>query len=227
MPQVDASVSRADATANLSVIEVDQGDVSEPEEWWDSDAGMKPTLSDGDASDGDVSDGGSDVGDLDMLPEESDVEVQGAMVNLMVKLEDCDPQDSEWLPPRERKRVVPKKIGAISLKLRVVRELTMGSRKAEGALLWPRCPCKVGAHTAAPPTRPCNAKSNKTRSMAQASGTLTPGVPIPILFSPNISICIHIVICCVPGHVGGIFHCVISSTVHSQVRGAFAESLAI
>ena len=44
--------------------------MSEYKEWWDSDAGMKPMLSDGNASDG-----SSDVGDLDMLPEESDVEI--------------------------------------------------------------------------------------------------------------------------------------------------------
>ncbi len=180
-------------------------------------------------SDGNASDGSSDVGDLDMLPEESDVEIQGAMVDLMVKLEDCDPRDFEWLPPRERKRVVPKKTGAISLKARVVRELTMGSRKAEGALLWPRCPCKVGAHTATPQVRPCDAKSNKTHgSMAQASGTLTPGIPVPKPFSPSIAIRICVVVvCCVPGHVGGLVHCVVSSAVRSLVRGAFAESLAI
>jgi hypothetical protein len=243
---VDAHWSRADAATNLSDAEVDQGDVSKPEEWWDSDAGMKPTLLDGDVSDGgsDVGDvvdigdaaaiGGvgdatvvGDIGDLDMLPEVSDVEIQGAMVNLMVELEDCDPQDFEWLPTRERKRVVPKKIGAISLKAQVVRELTMVSRKAEGALLWPRCPCKVGAHTAAPQACPCNEKSNKTHgSMAQASGTLTPGILIP--FSPNIAIRIHIiVVCCVPGHVRGIFHRIVSSAVHIQVCGAFTESLTI
>jgi hypothetical protein len=223
-PQVDASAPPADAAVNLSDVEVDQGDVSEPEEWWDSNAGMKPTRSDSNASDG-----SSDVGDLDMLPEESDVEIQGAMVDLMVELEDCDPRDFEWLPPRERKRVVPKTIGVISLKARVVRELTMGSRKAEGALLWPRCPCKVGAHTAAPQARLCNEKSNKThRSMAQASATLTPGILVPFPFLPDIAICIRVVVvCCVPGHVGCIVHHVVLSTVQSLVRGAFAESLAI
>jgi len=118
---------------------------------------MKPTLSDGNASDS-----SSDVGDLDMLPEESDVEIQGTMVDLMAKLENYDPRDFKWLLPRERKRVVPKKIGAISLKAQVVRELTICSRKAEGALLWPQCPCKVGAHTTMLSARPCDTKSNKT-----------------------------------------------------------------
>jgi len=84
------------------------------------------------------------------------------MVDLMAKLENYDPRDFEWLPPRERKRVVPKKIGAISLKARVVRELTMRSRKVEGVLLWPRCLCKVGTHTTMLSARPCDAKSNKT-----------------------------------------------------------------
>src|SRR5947209_6130564 len=105
----------------------------------------------------------------DMLPEEVVKEIQGAMVDLMVNLEDCDPRDFEWLPPKLWKRIVPKKTGMISFAAQVVRGLTMGLRKAEGTLPWPQCLHKVGIHTAMPQAHSCNEKSNKThRWMAQA-----------------------------------------------------------
>ena len=114
-------------------IDINGGDANRlNSEVWDSNSGLKPLQSDGNESD-------DDIKVEDMLLEEANKEIQGAMVDLMVKLEDCDPRDFEWLPPKLWKRVVPKKIGMISFTARVMRELTMGSRRAEAALSWPRC----------------------------------------------------------------------------------------
>jgi hypothetical protein len=77
-------------------------------EVWDSDTGLKPMQSDGYESDESM--------ELDDLPPEGgDVEIQTAMAEMMVELEDCDLSDFEWLPPRERKKIVAKKIGMIKL----------------------------------------------------------------------------------------------------------------
>jgi hypothetical protein len=59
------------------------------------------------------------------------------MVDMLVKLEDCDPRDFKWLPPKEHKKIVPKKIGRISITTQAMKELTMGPRKAEGTLSQP------------------------------------------------------------------------------------------
>ncbi len=123
MPQTDtavnifeASVGQSNANVNLFDIgmppagtEVDPGDPSKPdsEEVWDSDTSLETTQLDGNESDG-----GIEI--KDMLPEGTDEEGQSAMVNLMAKLENCDPQDFEWLPPKERKKIVPRKTGMIS-----------------------------------------------------------------------------------------------------------------
>ena len=182
-------------------VDIDGGDANRlNSEVWDSDSGLKPLQSDGNESD-------DDIEVEDMLPEEANEEIQGAMVDLMVELEDCDVRDFEWLPPKLRKRVVPKKIGMISFTARVMRELTMGSRRAEAALSWPRCPCKVGAHTATPQAHSCDEKSNEThRWMAQAS-THSPGISIPLSLNGTI----HVILsCCILGQSGGIVGCVIS-----------------
>jgi hypothetical protein len=63
--------------------------------------------------------------------------VHSAMTNMVIELEDDDTWDFEWLPPKERKRTVPKKIGMISFTALGVRKLTMCLRKAKGALSWP------------------------------------------------------------------------------------------
>ena len=122
MPQADAVINLPDASvgqsnANIDLpdvsmepagIDVDRGDANRLNlEVWDSNSGLKPLQSDGNESDNDI------------------------------EVEDCDPQDFKWLPPKLQKRVVPKKIGMISFTARVMRELTMGSRRAEAALSWP------------------------------------------------------------------------------------------
>jgi hypothetical protein len=88
-------------------VDVDQGGTSEHDlEVWDSDAGLKPMRPDGYASDESM-----ELDDL--LLEGGDVEIRTAMAEMMVELEDCDPSDFEWLPPRERKKIAAKKIGMI------------------------------------------------------------------------------------------------------------------
>ena len=89
-------------------VDIDRGDANRLNlEVWDSDSGLEPLQSDGNESD-------DDIKVEDMLPDEANEEIQGGMVDLMVKLEDCDPLDFKWLPPKLQKRVVPKKIGMIS-----------------------------------------------------------------------------------------------------------------
>jgi hypothetical protein len=77
MDPVDVDVDHFDANVDLfnigvppADVNIDQGGVSEPdlEERWDSDAGLKPMQSEGDASDESV-----EVDDL--LPEEAAVRV--------------------------------------------------------------------------------------------------------------------------------------------------------
>ena len=88
-------------------IDVDGGDANRLNlEVWDSNSGLKPLQSDGNESD-------DNIKVKNMLLDEVNKEIQGAMVDLMVELEDCDPWDFEWLPPKLQKRVVPKKIGTV------------------------------------------------------------------------------------------------------------------
>ena len=121
------------STDLMQMLVVNQWDDIEPgseSEVWDLDNGLKPTQSDSDASD-------DDVEVVDLLPEEEEMVAHNVMVNMMVGLEDGDAQDFKWLPPKECKRTVPKKKGIISFAALDVKELTMRSRKTEGALSWP------------------------------------------------------------------------------------------
>ena len=84
-------------------------DVDEAAEYpLDSDTGLKPSHSDGNTSD-------ESVEVEDFLPEEAGEDVQHAMMDMMLMLED-DQWDPDWLPPKERKKEVPKKIGMTSLR---------------------------------------------------------------------------------------------------------------
>jgi len=105
---------QTDTTANLSEVVMPPADAEivwgyAREEMWDSesDTGMKPTQSGGYASD-------ESMEVDDMLLEGADVGIQGAMADLIVELEDGDPRDFEWLPLKQRKKIVPKRTGMIS-----------------------------------------------------------------------------------------------------------------
>jgi len=103
-----------DATTNLSEVVMPLADAEivwgyARKEMWDSESntGMKPTQSGGYASD-------ESMEVNDMLLEGVDVGIQGAMADLIVELEDGDPQDFKWLPLKQWKKIVPKRTGIIS-----------------------------------------------------------------------------------------------------------------
>lgn len=150
-PPVDADINLSDVGTPQEDADGDHGDVSELA--WDSDIGLKPSVLDGNASDDSVE---------EFLPEEAGERAQSVMDKMMIKLEKCDTQDTDWLPPKERKKMVPKKIGMISSRAQVVKELTMGLRKAKGALSWTPHRCKVGMSATGPQECSYNAKSDTT-----------------------------------------------------------------
>jgi hypothetical protein len=137
VPQAHAGVNLSDAGAPLTDanVDVNQGveNKRDPEsEVWDSDKGLKPAQSDSDALDDDV-----EVIDFLSEGEEDGMVIHSVMTNMVIELEDDDTRDFEWLPPKERKRTVPKKIGMITFTALGVRKLTMCLRKAKGTLSWP------------------------------------------------------------------------------------------
>ena len=74
---------------------------------WDPHAGLKPSEMDDQASD-------ADVKMESELPPGGEEVVNAAMVKLMIDLEGCDEPDEEWLPPREKRKVMARKTGMIS-----------------------------------------------------------------------------------------------------------------
>ena len=119
MPQVDTTVDSPGAglsvgqyNADINIFDfstepadakVSQGEAGELNlRAWDPNTGLEPMSVDENELD-------EDIEIEDMLPEEVVEEIQGAMVNLMVNLENF-----EWLPPKLCKRIVPKKTGMIS-----------------------------------------------------------------------------------------------------------------
>ena len=87
-------------------VDVDaESDTGAPD-LWDPHAGLKPSELDGCASDADV--------ELESeLPPGGEEEMNAAMVNLMIDLEG-DERDEEWLPPREKRKLMARKKGMIS-----------------------------------------------------------------------------------------------------------------
>jgi len=74
----------------------------------DSDTGLKPSYLDGNTSD-------QSIEIEDFLPKEAGEDVQNAMMNMMLMLED-DQWDPDWLPPKACKKRIPKRIRMISLR---------------------------------------------------------------------------------------------------------------
>ena len=83
-----------------------ESDISVPDSW-DPHVGLKPLELDGCTSDASVE------MESELLPE-GEEEVNAAMVNLMIDLEGCDERDEEWLPPREKRKLMARKKGMIS-----------------------------------------------------------------------------------------------------------------
>ena len=106
-----------------------ESDTGAPDSW-DPHAGLKPSKMDGCASD-------AEVEMEDELPPGGEEEVNAAMVELMIKLEGCDERDEEWLPPKEKRKVMARKKGMISFAPRPRYQgdlLTF--REKKGPLLW-------------------------------------------------------------------------------------------
>ena len=74
---------------------------------WDSHIGLKPSEVNGQASDNEVEIKGD-------LPYRGDKEVNNMMVNMMVKLSDCNKHDDKWLLEKERKKLEARKNGNVS-----------------------------------------------------------------------------------------------------------------
>ncbi len=92
-------------------VDVDsESDTSVPDSW-DPHVGLKLSEMDGCASD-------ANVKMEDELPPGGEEKVNMAMVELIIKLEGCDKRDEEWLPPKEKRKVMARKKGMISFTLR-------------------------------------------------------------------------------------------------------------
>jgi hypothetical protein len=78
---------------------------------WDPHAGLKPSEMDDQALDADVE------MESELLPGGEEV-VNTAMVKLMIDLKGCNEPDEEWLPPREKRKVMARNTGMISFTLR-------------------------------------------------------------------------------------------------------------
>ena len=74
---------------------------------WDPHTGLKPSELDGCALD-------AGVEMENELPPGGEEEVNTAMVDLMIDLEGSDEQDEEWLPPREKTKLMARKKGMVS-----------------------------------------------------------------------------------------------------------------
>src|SRR6266851_3420320 len=107
-------------------IDVDsESDTSAPD-LWDPHVGLKPSEMDGCTSDANV-----EMED-ELLPG-GEEEVNMAMVELMIKLEGCDEQDEEWLPPKEKRKVMARKKGMISFAPRLMPATYSGTEKSKKA----------------------------------------------------------------------------------------------
>jgi len=78
-------------------------DAGDPKLLRDLHAGLKPTPLDEAALDEEVSDEEGEI--EDDLPYGADKEVNSGMVDMMLELGDCNEDDMEWLPAKERKKV--------------------------------------------------------------------------------------------------------------------------
>jgi len=99
-------------TEGVDVIDEDSSDDFGNPNLWDAHAGLKPSEVDGCASDGDLE---SD----DALPYGAENKVNGAMVDMMVDLDEWDARDVEWLPSNEQRKLAIRKKGMSYFSLRM------------------------------------------------------------------------------------------------------------
>jgi len=91
-------------------------DAGDPKSLWDLHMGLKPMPLDevalNEASDEVALD---EEGEIESdVPYGAEKEVNGPMINMMVELGDCDERNMEWLPAKERKKVMARKKGTVS-----------------------------------------------------------------------------------------------------------------
>jgi hypothetical protein len=91
-------------------------DAEDPEYLWDIHVGLKPSPLDVAMLDVAMLDAETDnEGEIeDDLPYGAEKEVNSMMVNMMVKLGDCNNHDMEWLPVKERTKVEARKKGMLA-----------------------------------------------------------------------------------------------------------------
>jgi len=88
----------------------------DPKSLWDLHTGLKPMPLDEVALNEALDEAALDEeGEIESdVPYGAEKEVNGPMINMMVKLGDCDKRDMEWLPAKERKKVMARKKGTVS-----------------------------------------------------------------------------------------------------------------
>ncbi len=117
--------------------------------------GLKPS-----PLDGEMLDGEDDI-EGDLLYGGAK-EVNSTMIDMMVKLSDCDEGDMEWLPASEWKRVEAKKKGIVSFQDMNVRKTYHAIRKEKGPLPWAQYCLQVSTNAMTAPPYPHDEESDKT-----------------------------------------------------------------
>jgi hypothetical protein len=137
-PARDAEAVDLEASSDVesSGVVQDSSDVNDCEsdtgdpKTWDPHAGLKPSYLDDVASDGDEV-------EIEDRPFGRVSEVVDSMVDMLIDLNDDDPRDLEWLPPKQRRRLTARKKGAISSSSRQrVWNTHLIFRKEEVTLPW-------------------------------------------------------------------------------------------
>jgi hypothetical protein len=82
----------------------DPSDTGDPE-LWDPKAGLRPSPQDDWGSDGEME-------TKEDVPDGGAREVNGAMIDMMIGLDDYDERDAEWLPAKEQWRLEARKKGS-------------------------------------------------------------------------------------------------------------------
>ena len=101
--QSQASSPSSSSAPSLKSVNNNESDIGNPK-LWDPHAGMKPSKCDGHTLDGEVE-------IKDNLPYGGALEVNSAMVDMMVDLGDYDEHNAKWLPPKEQRRLEARKKG--------------------------------------------------------------------------------------------------------------------
>jgi hypothetical protein len=102
---------------NSDDADADTDDDTGTHELWDPHAGLKPSPLDDCASD-------ANIEMENDLPYGADTELNSAMVDMIIDLDDGNEWDLEWLPLREWSKLDARKTGLISFASRLIRWLT-------------------------------------------------------------------------------------------------------